>query len=129
MSLYGEAMVRANPVAAIRSDYFVTAEGRDYDYGVGLGGRVEGRALWAGKSTVRGSFGYVFLPVVSGFPGNHQLWTLSTEARGYLKGKFGAGLAYTRMWRFSNYTFNPDVNQDLSEARVFLSLAMPRWVE
>ena len=74
-------------------------------------------------------FGYVFLPVVSGFPGNHQLWTLNTEARGYLEGKFGAGLAYTRMWRFSNYTFNPDVNQDLSEARVFLSLAIPRWEE
>ncbi len=129
MSLYGEAMVRANPVAAIRSDYFVTAEGRDYDYGVGLGGRLEGRALWTGLSTVRASFGYVFVPVVSGFPGNHQLWTLSTEARGYLKGKFGAGLAYTRMWRFSNYTFNPDVNEDLSEARVFLSLAIPRWVE
>ena len=35
-------MARINPIAAIRSDYFVTAEGRDYDYGIGLGARLEG---------------------------------------------------------------------------------------
>ena len=123
----GEAMARVNPIAAIRSDYFVTAEGRDYDYGVGLGGNLAGRATWPGKATVRLTGGYVFLPVVSGFPGKHSLWTLGTEARGYLRGKFGAGLTYTRLWRRSNYTFNPDVNQNVSEARVFLSLAIPRW--
>jgi hypothetical protein len=129
MRLYGEAMARVNPIAAIRSDYFVTAEGRDYDYGVGLGARLEGRALWPGKATVRLNGGYIFLPVVSGFPGDHQLWTLSGDARGYWRGKYGAGLTYNRLWKRSNYTFNPDVNQDISEARVYLSLAIPRWVE
>ena len=127
MQLYGEAMARVNPIAAIRSDYFVTAEGRDYDYGIGLGGRVEGRALWPGKATARLSGGYIWLPVISGFPGNHQLWTLSTEARGYYRGKYGAGVMYQRLWKNSNYTFNPDVKQDMSEVRVFLSLAIPRW--
>jgi hypothetical protein len=127
MRLSGEAMARVNPIAAIRSDYFVTAEGRDYDYGIGLGGNLTGRALWPGKATVRLTGGYIFLPVVSGFPGKHQLWTLSTEARGYFRGKFGAGVVYNRLWRRSNYTFNPDVNQNVSEARVFLSLAIPRW--
>jgi hypothetical protein len=116
-----------HPIAAIRSDYFVTAEGRDYDYGVALGGSLAGRARWPGKAAVRLSGGYIFLPVVSGFPGSHQLWTFSTEARGYFRGKFGAGVVYNRLWRRSNYTFNPDVNQDVSEARVFLSLAIPRW--
>lgn len=125
--LYGEAVARVNPIAAIRSDYFVTAEGRDYDYGVGMGGRVEGAALWPGKATLRLSGGYVFLPVISGFPGNHQLWTLSSEARGYFLGRFGAGASYTRLWRRSNYTFNPDVNANVSEARVFLSMTIPRW--
>jgi hypothetical protein len=129
MQLHGEVMARVNPIAAIRSDYFVTAEGRDYDYGVALGGRVEGRALWPGKATVRLTGGYVWLPVISGFPGNHQLWTLGTEARGYLRGKFGAGLTYQRLWKDSNYTFNPDVHQNMSEARIFLSLAIPRWEE
>jgi hypothetical protein len=129
MRLYGEALARVNPIAAIRSDYFVTAEGRDYDYGVGLGGRVEGRAVWPGTGTVRLGGGYVWLPVVSGFPGHHQLFTVSTEARGYWRGKYGAGVAYNRLWRRSNYTFNPDVNQDMAEARVFLSLAIPRWAQ
>ncbi|HEV7367131.1 MAG TPA: DUF3943 domain-containing protein [Gemmatimonadales bacterium] len=129
MRLSGEALARFNPIAAIRSDYFVTAEGRDYDYGVGLGGRLAGQALWPGKATVQLSGGYIFLPVVSGFPGSHQLWTLSTEARGYFRGKFGAGVVYNRLWRRSNYTFNADVHQDMSEARVFLSLAIPRWEE
>jgi hypothetical protein len=125
--LYGEAMARVNPIAAIRSDYFVTAEGRDYDYGVGLGARLEGRALWQGKGTARLTGGYIFLPVLSGFPGSHNIWTLSTEARGYLHGKFGLGAGYTRHWRRSNYTFNPDVKQDMSEFRVFLSMAIPKW--
>jgi hypothetical protein len=127
LSLYGEAMGRVNPIAAIRSDYFVTAEGRDYDYGVGLGARVAGRAVWSGKAALRLAGGWMFLPVISGFPGHHNLWTLSTDARGYFRGKFGAGVSYTRLWRRSNYTFNADVHQNVSEARIFLSLAIPKW--
>jgi len=125
--LNGEALIRANPIAAIRSDYFVTAEGRDYDYGVATGGRLEGSAVFTGKAVVRASGGFVWLPVISGFAGNHYLWTLSTEARGYYRGKYGFGVAYNRLWRRSRYTFNPDVDQNMSEGRVFVSLAIPRW--
>ncbi len=125
--LYGEALVRANPIAAVRSDYFVTAEGRDYDYGIGLGGRLGGSAVWLGKGMAKVSGNFVYVPVVSGFSGSHYLWTLNAEARGYVHGKFGFGVVYNRLWRLSRYTFNPDVDQDMSEARVFLSLAIPRW--
>ena len=62
-------------------------------------------------------------------PRRPPAWTLSTEARGYYRGKYGAGVMYQRLWKNSNYTFNPDVNQDMSEVRVFLSLAIPRWEE
>jgi hypothetical protein len=127
VTLNGEALIRANPVAAIRSDYFVTAEGRDYDYGVATGARLEGSAVFTSKALVRVGGGFVWLPVISGFAGNHYLWTLTTEARGYLRGKYGFGLTYNRLWRRSRYTFNPDVDQDMSEARVFVSLAIPRW--
>lgn len=129
LRLYGEALVRANPLAAIRSDYFVTAEGRDYDYGIMLGGRLSGTATWLGRGILNVSGGFAWLPVVSGFAGNHYLWALDTEARGYIHGKYGVGASYHRVWRRSRYTFNPDVNQDVSEARVFASLAFPRWVE
>jgi uncharacterized protein DUF3943 len=127
LRLYGEVMARFNPIAAVRSDYFVTAEGRDYDYGIGLGGRVAGRAIWTGKGMLSLSGGYIFLPVVSGFSGSHHLWTLSTEGRGYIHGKYGFGIAFNRLWRLSRYTFNPDVDEDYSEGRIFLSLAIPRW--
>jgi hypothetical protein len=125
----GEALARAMPIAAIRSDYFITAEGRDYDYGIGLGGRVEGRAILRNRVYTRLSLGYIALPVISGFSGTHHLFTLNTEARGYIHGKFGAGAEFTRLNRTSNYMFNPDVKQHFSELRLFLSLAMPRWQE
>ena len=81
----------------------------------------------AGEGTVRLGGGYVFLPVVSGFPGKHHLWTLAPR-RGAISGGSSAPAWSTyRLWRRSNYTFNPDVDQNLSEARVFLSLAIPRW--
>jgi hypothetical protein len=125
--LYGEATIRANPIAAIRSDYFVTAEGRDYDYGVALGGRLEGRAYWKRYGSLRVTGGYLWLPVVSGFAGNHHLFTFTTDLRGYLNRKLGFGVSYNRVWRRSRYTFNPDVDEDLSEFRAFGSINIPRW--
>jgi hypothetical protein len=124
--LYGEAMLRAMPIAAIRSDYFVTAEGRDYDYGIGLGARVEGRLLYRSAGYLRLSGGYTLLPVISGFPGNHHLWLAGLEARGYLSREFGVGASYSLFWRRSNYTFNPNVSQDATELRFFLSTTLPR---
>jgi hypothetical protein len=124
---YGEAMVRFNPIAAIRSDYFVTAEGRDYDYGVGIGGRVEGGAVWAEKGTLRVTGGYIWLPVVSGFSGNHNVFTFSADLRGYINRKLGVGVSYGRLWRRSRYTFKADVDEDLSEFRAFGTINIPRW--
>ncbi len=124
---YGEAMFRFNPIAAIRSDYFVTAEGRDYDYGVGIGGRAEGRAVWADKGTLRVNGGYIWLPVVSGFSGNHHVFTFSADLRGYVNQRLGVGVSYGRLWRRSRYTFKPDVDEDLSEFRAFGTINIPRW--
>jgi hypothetical protein len=38
-------------------------------------------------------------------------------------------VTYQHIWKDSNYTFNPDVHQNMSEVRAFLSLAIPRWEE
>jgi hypothetical protein len=65
---------------------------------------------------------------VSGFPGQHHLWVLGAEARGYLaNGKLGFGAAFNRVWRHSRYTFNPDVDEDLTEFRLYGSITLPRW--
>ena len=124
---HGEALARFMPIAAIRSDYFVTAEGRDYDYGVGIGASLDGSAIYRGKGVLSAGFGYIWLPVVSGFSGNHHLLTFTGEIRGYYKGRYGLGAGYTRLWRRSNYTFQNDVDRDDSEFRVFASLTIPRW--
>ena len=124
--LHGEALARFMPIAAIRSDYFVTAEGRDYDYGVGIGARLNGSAVYNGVGWATLTGGYLWLPVVSGFSGNHHLFTLAGEARAYYKGKYGGGVGFSRLWRRSDYTFQRDVDRDYSEVRAFLSMTIPR---
>ena len=48
-----EVLADFMPIAAVRSDYYETEEGRDYDYGLGLGGWLEARAVWPGKALLR----------------------------------------------------------------------------
>lgn len=123
----GMALARANPIAATRSDYFVTAEGRDYDYGLGGGAELRGTAIWGGKLFVDVGGSYLWIPVLSGFAGDHHNWFFTATARGYLFSRIGVGAFYGRYYRNSQYDFQPDVTQNSSEGRVFLSLAIPRW--
>jgi len=125
--LWGEALVMGAPIAAIRSDYFTTAEGRDYDYGVAVGTQLRGTVAWGGKLAVRGNFGYTLLPVMSGFSGDHNLIVAGADARYYIGGRLGAGASYQQLWRRSNYRDLADVDQDASEFRFFLTYAVPRW--
>lgn len=126
-ALYAEALGSFMPIAAIQSDYFVTAEGRDYDYGVAFGGNLAARAAWSGRAALTLTGTYVWLPVLSGFSGDHQIISASAEGRYYFAGKYGLGLAYTLFSRGSNYRHQADVDQDASEARAFFTLAVPRW--
>jgi len=65
--------------------------------------------------------------VLSGFAGDHHNWFFTASARGYLFSRIGIGALYGRYWRNSQYDFQPDVSQNSSEGRVFLTLAIPRW--
>ena len=120
---YGSAM----PIAAVRSDYYITAEGRDYDYGIGLGGGGEALVVWRGTAVIGGSARYVFVPVISGFPGTHQILTTNFGGRVYWKGRLGLGVEYTRLWSWANYYGRTGVDKKASEVRVYLSTAVPRW--
>ena len=42
-----ELLFTPMPISAVRSDYFVTEEGRDYDYGVGLGDGPRRERTWS----------------------------------------------------------------------------------
>ena len=122
-----EVLGRAMPIAAVGSDYFITAEGRDYDYGIGLGGGGAALMAWPGVAAITGSAQYVFVPVISGFPGNHQILVTHFGGRIYWKGRIGLGAEYRRLWRWSNYYGRTDVERQASELRVYLSTALPRW--
>jgi hypothetical protein len=127
--LYLDAVGIVNPIAAVRSDYYVTEEGRDYDYGLGFGGRGEARAIWQGKAIVGATANYRFIPVISGFPANHRMLFLDAEARYFLRQRWGLGVAYNQVWRWSDYKNRRDVNRRLSELRLFVATAIPQWEE
>ena len=116
-----------NPIAALKSDYFLSEEGRDYDYGIGLGGRTEFRAVWK-RATASVNANYRFIPVISGFPAQHQLANFLVDGRYYFgTGKLGVGASYMNLWRWSAYTDRDDFNRKSSELRLFVSTALPRW--
>jgi Domain of unknown function (DUF3943) len=123
--LSGEALAHFMPIAAIRSDYFVTAEGRDYDYGLGAGAQLMGRAVWGTRLAVTGRANYTWLPVVSGFSGDHHLSILNAEARYYFTSRWGVGLLGTLFSRASRYDDLADVDEHATELRAFVSLAVP----
>jgi hypothetical protein len=126
---YLDATAIFNPIAAIRSDYFLVAEGRDYDYGIGLGGRGEVRAIWGGKALVGVTANYRFIPVISGFPAQHQLLRANFDARYYFQHRFGVGLTYEGLRRWSAYTDRENFNRKSGELRLFVTTALPRWEE
>jgi len=126
-ALYLDATGVFNPIAAIRSDYFLSAEGRDYDYGIGLGGRGEARVIWKGRAALGLTSNYRFIPVLSGFPAQHQLLILGFDGRYYFRGRFGVGASYNQLWRWSAYTDRADFNKKSAEARFYVSTAIPRW--
>jgi hypothetical protein len=125
--IYAEVLGDFMPIAAIRSDHYTTIEGRDYDYGVGLGGSAEARAVWPGRAVIRANARFLYEPVISGFDGGHTQNTLFTEGRYYLGGRVGIGASYAWYHRHSYYDAYPDVSASATIARVFLSYTFPKW--
>jgi Domain of unknown function (DUF3943) len=122
-----ELLATPMPIAATRSDYFLSEEGRDYDYGVGMGGRAEVRASWTDRTLLRATGRYLWEPVLSGFNGNHQQLALELEGRFFVFGQLGLGAAATWYRRESQYDAFEDVTQTGRQFRIFASFAGPRW--
>ena len=115
------------PVAAVQSDFFLTQEGRDYDYGIGLGGLASASVAWPGLAQV-GVYGrYVFEPIISGFPGNHQLFFTGATGRIYWKGRIGLGADFNVLRRWSNYYGRAEINRKNNELRLYLTTSIPQW--
>ena len=115
------------PVAALQSDYYVTEEGRDYDYGIGLGGLANGAIIWPGLAQIGAFSRYVFVPIISGFPGDHQLLFAGFSGKIYWRGRIGLGADYYWLWRWSNYYGRSEVSRENSALRIYLTTAIPQW--
>jgi len=115
------------PISALRSDYFVTLEGRDYDYGVSFGSWTRVARIWEGKGMVQAVGRMLYTPIISGFDGDHIQAGATLEGRVYPRGRIGLGAAWTYYYRNSWYDDFPDVKRDGSQARAYVSYAFPRW--
>lgn len=122
-----EVLADFMPIAAVRSDYYETEEGRDYDYGLGLGGWLEARAVWPGKALLRYQGRTLWQPTLSGFNGHTTQGFTTLEARYYLTGRIGVGGTATYYTRNSVYDDFPDVTTKGTQFRLFGSYAFPRW--
>jgi hypothetical protein len=122
-----ELLAMAMPIAALQSDYFLTIEGRDYDYGMGFGAYARARALWGRTAQLTARGRYLWTPILSGFNGDHYQAVGYFEGRLYARQRFGIGASATLYHRSSNYDFNPDVTADGTVLRVFGSYAFPRF--
>ena len=112
-------------VGATQSDYYTTAEGRNYDYGPGLGTLINGRLFY--RRRVQASVSYLgsWIHTIDGANSAHYQDALALEGRYWVTDRLGGGVSVTRYSRHSVYAGLPDVSQDANFFRVFVSTAIP----
>jgi hypothetical protein len=125
--IQSEVLGAAYPIVATQSDYFVSLEGRDYDYGLGFGGNLRLSAIWEGLGAIDARARMLWEPVLSGFNGDHYLYSASLEGRIYARGRLGVGASVTAFHRKSVYDAFPDVTADGTQLRAYATFAVPRW--
>jgi hypothetical protein len=126
--IQSEVLGSAYPIVATQSDYFVSLEGRDYDYGLGFGGNLRLSAIWEGLGAIDARARMLWEPVLSGFNGDHYQYSASLEGRLYARGRLGVGASVTAYHRKSVYDAFPDVSVDGTQVRAYATFAVPRWV-
>ena len=125
--IQSEVLGAAYPIVATQSDYFVSLEGRDYDYGLGFGGNLRLSAIWEGLGAIDARARMLWEPVLSGFNGDHYQYSASLEGRLYAQGRLGVGASVTAYHRTSQYDDFADVSVDGTQIRAYASYAVPRW--
>jgi hypothetical protein len=70
---------------------------------------------------------YRFIPVISGFPAQHEVLRLDVDARCDFRNHRGAGVTFERLRCRNNYTDRSDFLGKSSGPRAFVITAVPRW--
>jgi len=124
---WGQTLVLFNGVllGAVQSDQYSALEGRNYDYGPGLGMFVGGRVLYKNKLQATAGYTRLWLYTVDGAQSTHFQSALLVEARYWASRKVGVGVSFTGYSRHSEYADQTEAFKDASFVRFFLSRAMP----
>ena len=118
-------LLNAVVLGATQSDYYQTIEGRNYDYGPGLGTLVNARVLYNHKWQANLSYLGLWIHTIDGSNSSHYQDALTFEARYWATKRLGAGVSFTGYSRHSNYDGQPDVAETADFFRLFLSTAFP----
>ncbi len=125
---WGQTQILVNGVilGAVQSDYYAAVEGRNYDYGPGLGTLLSGRVLY--KDRLQATVGYTGLSLftVDGAESTHYQDATLLELRYWTSRRIALGTSYISYSRQSEYEGLPGVEHFASFVRIFLSSAFPR---
>jgi hypothetical protein len=111
--------LEAIPLGAVSSDYD-GVRNRDYDYGVGGGGRVTGSLRYAGRSLLRFDGRSVWIHSLYGADANHVTITARLSALVPLLRGVGVGGDVGVTFRRSVYRDQPRALQRIPEIRAYL---------
>lgn len=119
-----EVLAQAIIIGATYSEYYFAGEGRNYDYGTGLGTRLAANYV-KGRGLLRFGWSWRWLHTLNGAKSAHYGGGGFGEGRFYITRQLGLGASYVKFSRTSDYTGFPTVHHDAPWVNVFLSMAVP----
>ncbi|HEY7194708.1 MAG TPA: DUF3943 domain-containing protein [Gemmatimonadales bacterium] len=129
--LISDVHLRGVAIGAVRSDYYeISGEGRNYDFGPGLGAGLQATVGMPGKVLFTGAYDGTWIHTLNGTDYDHYLAQGTLDARWYVSSRFGIGARYDYAFRQSTPTdpaVGPVTNITVPQARFFISTAIPRW--
>lgn len=125
---WGQTQLLFNGVllGAVASDYYAAVEGRNYDYGPGIGTILSGRVTYRDRWQVVAGYTGLSIWTVDGTPSSHYQDASVIELRYWTGSRIGFGGSYTAYSRHSSYDGFPEVDHFASFLRLFMSSAFPR---
>jgi hypothetical protein len=126
--LLTQVFARLIAIGAVQSDYYiVTGEGRDYDYGPGLGAQFQAVLLQRGLGGLTATYDLSHIYTVNGDDSNHYLQNLMVQGLVEINEGFGVGGKYLYFHRKSEYAGYPTSEQSAPQFQVYFSTALPNW--
>jgi hypothetical protein len=124
-SLQVRTLASFYPISALRSDYFATEEGRDYDYGMSLGGHLKASFIWWPRVFFTLGYDVIHQFTLDGAKSQHTIGGGTTDLRVQVFPTLGLGAKYINFHRWSRYQTQPDVDQTSPMFYLYVGLAVP----